>query len=87
MEDHAKKGTHGSLWEVFVVVESTLKEMTKYSENYTQLINEGQDKRFILASISNSLVVLGKYCGYMRDSPAHFAAVITNPSLKLELFK
>lgn len=87
MEDHAKKGTHGSLWEVFVAIESTLKEMTKYKENYTQLIDEGQDTRFILASINNSLVVLERYRGYMRDSPAYFAAVITNPSLKLELFK
>lgn len=87
MEDHAKNGTHGSLWEVFVAIESTLKEMTKYKENCTQLADEGQDTRFIIASISNSLVVLEKYRGYMRDSPAYFAAVITNPSLKLELFK
>lgn len=87
LEDHAKKGTHGSLWEVFVAIESTLKEMTKYKENYTQLIDEGQDTRFILASINNSLVILEKYRGCMRDSPAYFAAVITNPSLKLELFK
>lgn len=81
MEGHAKKGTHGSLWEVFVAIESTLKETTKYKENYTQLMNEGQDTRFILASINNSLVILEKYRGYMRDSPAYFAAVITNPSL------
>lgn len=87
MEGHAKKGTHGSLWEVFVAIESTLKEMTKYKENYIQLMDEGQDTRFILASITNSLVILEKYRGYMRDSAAYFAAVITNPSLKLELFK
>lgn len=87
MEGHVKTGAHGSLWEVFVAIESTLKELNNFKANYTQLIDEGQDKQFILASIKNSVVVLEKYRGYVRDSPAYFAAVITNPSLKLELFK
>lgn len=87
MEGHVQTGTHGSLWEVFVAIESTLKELSNFKANYTQLTDEGQDKQFILASTNSSVAVLEKYRGYMRDSPAYFAAVITNPSLKLELFK
>lgn len=87
MEGHVKAGAHGSLWEVFVAIESTLKELRNFKANHTKLTDEGQNKQFILASINNSVMVLEKCRGYMGDSPAYFAAVITNPSLKLELFK
>lgn len=87
MEGHVKAGSHGSQWEVFVAIESTLKELGDFKADYAQLADEGQDKQFILASINDSVMALEKCRNHMSDSPAYFAAVITNPSLKLELFK
>lgn len=68
-------------------MESMRQEMNKHKADYSHLSDKGEDKRFILGSINNILAVFYKYRGFMGDSPAYCAAIITNPSLKLEFFQ
>ena len=67
-------------------MKSIIQKISKYKADNFYMIDDEEDKRFILIFINNNLEILDNYSKFIYNSVVYYIAIIINLSLKLQFF-